>query len=190
MSDPSNPFRLAGWSAYISAIATAVGAVTLVTFFSLGEPFGTINDVSSVIIAVTGILMLLALHKLHSTVSNRWSLTGLVIGIVGLLFSGAVQAMLVLGFISFEETPDASFGFSAYGIALAIHGYLAWVRNVFPRGLTVWGMVAGIGYALVSLGWILGGPDNLLTYAGGAAAVIAYPVWSIWLGRVFLRGRK
>jgi hypothetical protein len=189
MSDQSNLFRVAGWSAYISALATVVGAITLVTFFSLGEPFGTINDVSSVIIAVTGILMLLALHKLHSAVSNAWSLAALVIGAVGLLFSGAVQAMLVLRFIPFEQSLDSSFGFSAYGIAIAIHGYLAWVRNVFPRGLTVWGMVAGIGYVLVSLGFIVGGPDNPMTYAGGAAAVIAYPVWSIWLGRVFLSGR-
>jgi hypothetical protein len=189
MSNQSNLFRLAGWSAYISAIATVVGAITLVIFFSLGEPFGTINDVSSIIIAIMGILVLLALHRLHSAVSNAGSLAALVIGVVGLLFAGAAQTMLVLRLIPFEQTPDSSFGFSAFGVAIAVHGYLAWVRNVFPRGLTVWGMVAGIGYVLVSLAFVLGGPDHPLTYAGGAAAVIAYPVWAIWLGRVFLSGR-
>jgi hypothetical protein len=189
MSD-TTLFRFAGWSAHISAIATVVGAITLVIFFSLGDPFGKINDVSSIIIAVTGIPILLALHKLHSAVSNGGSLAALVIGVVALLFAGAAQTLLVLGFIQFEQSPDATFGFGAFGVAIAMHGYLAWVKNVFPRGLAVWGMAAGIGYVLVALGFILGGPNHPLTYAGGAAAVIAYPVWSLWLGRVFLSGHE
>jgi hypothetical protein len=180
--------RFAGWSAYIAAIATVVGAVTLVIFFSMGEPFGTINDISSIIIAVTGIPILLALHRLHSAVSYPWSLAALVIGVAALLFAGAAQTSLVLGITRFEQSPDSSFGFGVFGVAIAVHGCLAWVRNVFPRALAVWGIVAGVGYALVSLGFILGGPDGPLTYAGGAAAVVAYPVWSIWLGRLFLRG--
>src|SRR5688572_14777149 len=122
-------FRFAGWSAYISAIATVVGAVTLVIFFSLGEPFGTINDVSSIIIAVTGIPILLALHKLHSAVSHGWSLAALVIGVVALLFAGTAQALLVLGFYQFEAAPDSTFGFGAFGVALAVQGYLARLKN-------------------------------------------------------------
>lgn len=173
----------------MSAIATIIGAVTLVIFFSVGDPFGKINDVSSVVIAVTGIPVLLTLHKLHSDVSKGLSLIALVVGVVALLIAGVVQVVFVLGLIQLEQTSAAPYAFSVFGIAIAIFGYLGWVGKSFPRGLTVWGMAAGIGYALVGIGFILGGPNHLLTYIGGAASVIGYPTWAIWLGRQLLSRR-
>lgn len=186
----TNLFRLAGWSAILSAIATIVGAVTLVIFFSLGDPYGKINDVSSIVIAVMGIIVLFALHKLHQTVSYPLSITALTIGVLALLIAGAVQTIFVLGFIRLEQTSTAPYSFSVFGISIAIHGYLAWIARSFPRGLAVWGMIAGLGYALVGLGFILGGPNHPLTYIGGALSVIAYPIWGFWLGRIWLQNAK
>jgi hypothetical protein len=52
------------------------------------------------------------------------------------------------------------------------------------------GIAAGLGYVLVTTGFILGGPNQLLTYIGGALAVIAYPIWAFWLGRSLLQNTK
>jgi hypothetical protein len=41
-------FTYAGWSAYMSATATIITFASAILFFSLGQPFGTINDISSV----------------------------------------------------------------------------------------------------------------------------------------------
>jgi hypothetical protein len=67
---------------------------------------------------------------------------------------------------------------------------LAYANETFLRKLAVWGIAAGIGYVLVTAGFILGGSDHLLTYIGGALAIIAYPVWAFWLGRIWLRNTK
>lgn len=62
--------RYAGWSAYLSTAATIIGFVTLIVFFSVGEPFGTINDISSVILALSLLPLAVALYLL--SVSTPW----------------------------------------------------------------------------------------------------------------------
>ncbi|MEW6029506.1 MAG: hypothetical protein ACOYZ8_10030 [Chloroflexota bacterium] len=183
-------FRLAGWSAILSAIATLAGAVTLVIFFSVGDPYGKINDISSIVIAATGIVVLVALHKLHSTISKRLSFAAIIIGVIALLTAGVVQTIFVLGFIRLEQTSSAPYAFSVFGVSIATYGCLAWFAKILPRGLAILGVTAGLGYALVGLGFVLGGPNHMLTYIGGALSVIAYPVWGFWLGRIWLQNAK
>ena len=42
-----------GWSAYLSAAANILGFITLVAFFAVGDPFGVINDLTTVILALS-----------------------------------------------------------------------------------------------------------------------------------------
>jgi hypothetical protein len=77
--------------------------------------------------------------------------------------------------------------FGVFGISLMMYGYLALADKMLPRRLAWLGIVAGIGYILVITGFILGGDNHPLTYVGGLAAIIGYPTWAIWLGRVFLK---
>ncbi len=181
-------FRLAGWSAYLSAAATIIGAVTLILFFSVGAPFGVINDTVSVVGSLVIIPILYALYSLHRANVPGTSLAALVIGTVAMLVAAGLQTLLVLKIITFEQTavtvPSA---YGVVGLSLVAFNYLAYVNGSFPRKLAVWGIAAGIGYVLVITGFILGGPNHLLTYIGGALAVIAYPIWAFWLGRVWLK---
>jgi hypothetical protein len=186
-----NLFRLAGWSAILSAIATLVGAVTLVIFFSVGEPFGTINDVSSVVIGLTAILILFALYQIHRPSAPTVSLVAFLIGALAMLIAALLQALLVinvLNFGAFGETVTVMFGI--FGASLVTFGWLVYSSGTMPRRLAWAGIAAGIGYVLVNVGFILGGENHPLAYLGGALAVIAYPTWAIWLGRVLLKSNK
>jgi len=53
------PEIAAGWSALLAAVATVVGAITLVLFFTRGEPWGRLNDASSVFLLVRASLSFL-----------------------------------------------------------------------------------------------------------------------------------
>ena len=162
-----NLFRLAGWSAILSAIATIVGAVTLVIFFSVGDPYGKINDVSSVIIGLTV------------------SLIAFLTGAVAMLIAAVLQALLILSGTNFGTIVTVMFG--VFGASLLTFNWLANSNRTLPRALAWTGIAAGLGYVLVTAGFLLGGAYDMLTYIGGAFSVIAYPVWGFWLGRIWLR---
>lgn len=181
-----NLFLLVGWSAIVSAIATIIGAVTLVIFFSVGDPYGKINDVCSVVIGLTAILILFALYQLHRASAPTASLIAFLIGAAAMLIGAALQALLVITGTNFGNI--VTFVFGVYGASLVTFNWLAKSSGSLPRGLSWTGIAAGLGYVLVTAGFILGGPNHLLTYIGGALSVIAYPTWAIWLGRMWLSG--
>lgn len=177
-------FRLAGWSAYLSAAATILGAATLILFFSVGDPFGKINDVCSVVIGLTAILILFTLYQLHRASAPTASLIAFLIGAAAMLIGAGLQALLVVTGTNFGDI--VTFVFGVFGASLVTFNWLANSSGSLPRGLSWTGIVAGLGYVLVTAGFILGGPNHLLTYIGGALSVIAYPIWGFWLGRVWL----
>ncbi|MBI5824136.1 MAG: hypothetical protein HZB18_08930 [Chloroflexi bacterium] len=184
----ANPYRLAGWSGYLSATATIIGAVTLVIFFSIGDPFGKINDVCSVVIGLTAIVILFALYQLHRSAAPTISLIIFLVGALAMLAAAVVQTLLVINGTNFGMIVTISFG--VFGASLIGFGFLTLVNQILPRRLSWWGIAAGIGYVLVITGFILGGENHPLTYLGGLVAVVAYSVWAIWLGRVFLKSNQ
>ena len=180
-----NLFRLAGWSAILSAIATIVGAVTLVIFFNVGNPYGKINDVSNVIIGLTAILILFALYQIHRVSAPTVSLIAFLTGAVAMLIAAVLQALLILSGTNFGTIVTVMFG--VFGASLLTFNWLANSNRTLPRALAWTGIAAGLGYVLVTAGFLLGGPYDMLTYIGGAFSVIAYPDWGFWLGRIWLR---
>ncbi len=182
--DKSSLSRFAGWSAFVSAGATIFGFVTLITFFMVGDPFGIMNDVSSIIIVLTALPVLFALHQLHRSAAPTGSLVALIIGVIAALSAAVFQIIFIVTRKTYGDSVTLSYGI--FGLSLVIYGYLALTDKTLPRGLAWFGIVAGIGYVLVIAGFILGGENHPLTYVGGLAAIIGYPTWAIWLGRQLL----
>jgi hypothetical protein len=181
--------RYVGGSAIVSAIATVVGFVTLIIFFSVGQPWGTINDVSSVILAFSLLPVLLALYTLHCQYAPVIALGVLVIGVLALLVAAVFQILLIFGAIEFQQTavivPTA---FGLFGTALVVYSTLARVHGILSGTLALLGIVAGVSYVLVIVGFILGGQVHPLTAIGGVTAVIIYPIFAVWFGRILLSG--
>lgn len=179
----------AGWSAIVSAIATVVGFVTLVIFFSLGQPWGTFNDVASVILAFSLLPVLLALYYLQRQNAPVVALGVLVIGVLALLVAAVFQLLLIFNVIEFRQTAvvvPAAFGL--FGAALVVYSALARAHGSLPDALALLGIVAGVSYGLVIVGFILGGQEHPLAAIGGVTAVIIYPIFAIWFGRLLLSG--
>ena len=179
--------RFAGWSAYLSAATTIIGFITLILFFSVGQPFGTINDVASIFIAPAILPALFALYRLQRASHPMMSLGALVIGSFSALIAALLQTLFVFKVISGEQSGEiVTIAFGVFGISLAAFNYLVYTNKSFSPQLAIWGIVAGVGYAVVTLGFLLGGQDHPLTYVGGLAAIVAYPVWAIWFGKLLL----
>ena len=75
------PEIVAGWSALVAAIATVIGAVTLVLFFARGEPWGRLNDVSSVVLMLAMIPVALVVGTLESETASTVALPVAALGI-------------------------------------------------------------------------------------------------------------
>ncbi len=181
--------QFTGWCAYIAAGATIFGFVTFVIFFIVGDPFGVMNDIASVVIGLTSIPILIALHNLHKTKYAPLSWATLSIGIVSLIVAVATQTMLVMKIIKYEQTVPATIGFGIFGVSLMLFGYMSYTQSTFTRKVAVWGIFAGLGYFLVVVGFLLGQQNHPLSYVGGLISVIAFPTWAIMLGRHWLKSK-
>jgi hypothetical protein len=183
--------RFTGWSAYLSAAATILGIATLFAFFALGEPFGTLNDIFSIVIAFTMIVILLKLHRLHRLSASVVSRIILIIGTIAMLVAIVFQTLLILRIIEFAQTAFiVPLTFGVFGAALVVYSSLSLTGPSLPRGLSALGIIAGAGYGLVITGFILNSEgEHPLSLIGGLITVIGYPIWAIWFGRLLLSGR-
>jgi hypothetical protein len=185
----SELYRYAAWSTFLSAIMTILGLVTLMIFFTLGEPWGTLNDITSVILALSIIPVLLILHRLHRHDAPNISLVTLVIGVIAMIVAAVFQTLLIIKVIAFAQTAVVvPVAFGVFGASLMIYGYLARANESLPSILALLSIIAGAGYVLVILGFIIGGQEHPLTVIGGLTALICYPIWAIWFGRIILSG--
>jgi hypothetical protein len=183
----------------VARVALTVGAVALVSvaslalFFTVGRPFGAINDAT---IGLVGVL-----SGLLAVVSNRRAVAGLpVIGtiatgaaVVGGVIVVAGSALVIsqtTGFLLAGLVESA--GFALIGLWLIALNRSAATASSWPRRLTSLGIAAGITMAigLILVPGIAMGLDNMDTapgwvwigFLGWLGIFVLYPIWSIWLG--------
>jgi hypothetical protein len=178
--------RIVGWSAYISAVATILTLLTGILFFTIGQPFGSIEDFVSVLQVVFMIPIAIGLYRLSLSAPNSVSLFAAVVGIVGMLIAAVGQGLLVLNLIDYPTSMKFFPGAVTIGIWLLVVCYLARANGYFPHGLVWAGFVAGAGYLVTVAGFLWGGQESPVFYLGSLALGIVYPVWAIWLGWLLL----
>ena len=185
----SQLLSLVAWAAYLSAGATILTFITGILFFTVGKPFGTINDAASVFQMLFMVPVAVALYQILRPIATIPSVLAVTFGVTGMSDAAVLQALLVFRVVEYEQTiREVLIGGGLVGIWLALVGALALVGGVLPAGLAWLGIVAGMGYLLLVAGFWLGGEGHPLFLAGSLVAVIGYSVWAIWLGRVFSLG--
>ena len=179
-----------GWAALLSAVATIATLITGILFFSLGGPFGKINDIASVFQVVLTVPVAVALYLLSRPNAAGLALLALAIGVISLGTVGVLQALLVFGAVTFEQTiREVLTAGGAIGLWLILGNVLALGAKILAVGLGTLGIVAGVSYILPAVGYRKGGQSHPLFYAGSFLALVGYSIWATWLGRLLLTGR-
>jgi hypothetical protein len=177
------------WVAYGSAVATGITFVTGILFFTVGQPFGTIQDAASALQVFLMLPVQLVLYSSFQSYAPALSLLATVVGMIGVLVASLLQVLLVFRVVHFERTIGTVLAAGgALGVWLVVMNGLALAGGAYPDGLAWSGIIAGGGYLLLVIGFWLGGQRHPLFWGGSLAAVAGYAVWAIWLGRVLGSG--
>jgi len=196
--------HISGWSALINGILGLIGAGFLMTFFMAGEPFGTLNDLTSLLWVLAFLPVVWLFYRLGTDAHKSISIIALGVGVVGLIAVFVLQSLLVLKVITiWQQTYYITAAYGAIGIWIVIVSQIGRMENFISPALAGFGIVLGVGWVLATLCvWIGGFPPaesvssmsdmsqfNIITIIGVSLIFLGYfiqPFWAIWLGRYIL----
>lgn len=171
----------------------------IILFFSVGQPFGTLNDICNGLAAILAVALACLLYFAHRTQSPSFSLIALVFACAGLVLVGVGTILVLTGKAGwFLAGLYVSAGNALIGLWLVGLNVTALQGNPWPHGLAVLGLVAGafmlLGLAvfpgifsgvdsMASASWLV----NYVGQVGWLGAFLLFPIWSVLLGRFLLK---
>jgi hypothetical protein len=154
-----------------------------ILFFTIGKPFGQINDIVSIFQVLFMIPLAILFVQIQPVYPLALRLITAAIGVSGMLVSAFSQSLLVLGRIDFQESTRFFPAGGAIGIWLILVGFILNSTEAFPN-LMVWiGIFAGIGYLLTVIGFWHKEQESIVFVIGAMILGVSYPIWAIWLGK-------
>ena len=196
---PNNfPSQTIGWIAIAVGALTFIGLVFLVLLFTVGQPFGTLNDAFIAIAAILGGVLAWMLYPVHHTQSPSLSLLALVAAFLGALVVTVGAAIVISGVKGWYLAGLYMMtGNGLIGLWLLALNYSSRHSFAWPHGLVLLGLVAGavmvVGF--LTIPGILNGIDAWdsapwivnIGQAGALGWMVLYPIWCVRLGRILLR---
>ncbi|MCI0585046.1 MAG: hypothetical protein L0227_19500 [Chloroflexi bacterium] len=181
--------QLAGWSAIVAAVATVVGAVFLGLFFSRGQPWGTWNDVASIVLMLATIPVAVVIAIIEAEQVGPFALIAAVIGIAGMLAAAASQALLVARVRTYDRLLPWTLGAGAVvGVWYVLAGIPALTRGL-PTGMGIVMILSGLGFIAVSYGFARGGERDPAAALGFAVLGMGSTVFLAYMGLFLLSGK-
>jgi hypothetical protein len=202
----SSNMPLVGWTAIAGGIISLIGFVSLVIFFVVGEPFGTLNDLLAIPVAFLMLPLVFALYRLNATTHPAVSLTAAIAGMVGFIATAAGSVLLVSGRITFAQSLYTGIGgFGLIGLWVLLNSTVGLKTNHLPTGLAWMGILLGITPSLALLfvprveviarslesmaGQSAGfqmSPFLIAAFVLGGLSYAVMPAWFILTGRFFV----
>jgi hypothetical protein len=195
--------RNLGWAVLANGIVGAIGALLLVLLFVVGEPFGTLNDITSLPWCLA--LMLFALLYYQYAGDRRpLHLVTVSAALLGLAALFVLQLLLILKLITiWQQGPYITAAYGLIGLWMVIIGASVRRQGDVPPALGTLGILIGFMWlAAMVLVYAGGFPAaegvssitdmphvDMLTLVGYVFIFLGYfvePVWAIWLGGVLL----
>jgi hypothetical protein len=200
MTTGSIPTVAAGWAAMATGVLGLLALILIILFFTLGQPFGTLNDIFIGLTALSSVALAWLLLPQFSAQSPVLSWVALVLATAGALVVATGSVLVVFGITGwylaglYMAAGNALIGLWLLGLILSVRQNVAW-----PHGLVLFGLITAI---LMALGlatvpgifrridaW--GDAPWYVNYVGQVGALgwlVLYPIWCVWLGRILMPG--
>ena len=191
-------FMTTGWVAVAAGIAGLLGLAFIALFFTVGQPFGTLNDIFIGLTAILSMVLAWKLYPWHHTQSLILSQVGLVLALIGgvVVLTGSVFAIFRISGWYLAGLYMAA-GNGLIGLWLLALCYSALDANIFPRSLVILGLISGVilMLGLVAIPGIFRGLDlkdytmtafNAVWWTASLGYLALYPAWSVLIGRSLL----
>lgn len=186
-----------GRMAITTGFVYILAAVLLILFFTVGQPFGTLNDIFNGLAGISSGILAWMLYTEHSAASPSLFRVGIVlawIGVISVVIGSALVISQITGWVLAGLYSSA--GSALIGFWVLAFNYSMMKNDLLNRNLNTWGLVAGalMVTGLFVLPGIFSGFDSETTvpwylYVAGLGALggIIYIIWCIRLGRALLR---
>jgi len=187
-----------GSVAIATGIAGLLGLVFIILFFTVGKPFGTLNDY---MIGVTAVMSAILVWMVFLQLPELTKPTSLTLAVVASLgsFMVVVGSVLVISRITgwYRAGLYMAAGNALIGLWLIGLSWSALGGGLLPNSLAIFGLVSGIILALglAAIPGIFQGLDpekysmsitNVLWGASALGWLVLFPIWCILLGRLLL----
>ena len=179
--------RRAVLAAYVAAAGGLAATLTIILFFWIGQPWGTLNDIALLVMTAAIPVLMLAFWELGGLTPTPLALAAQVSGWVAVIVWCVIHALFIGGVVEIDYEQAATGALAIESVALIVIGLWIAGANLLAgpwlNAVRWFGLAAGLGFVLLPLGMLLGGLDHPLTYAGGVGYSIVFPVWSFLIGR-------
>lgn len=180
---------LAGLSALVAAVATVVGAVTLILFFAKGGTWGLLNDLASIVLMLATIPVALAIAGATATRVD-WAAGAAAVGLVGMLGAIVAQGLLVTRRFTYQRLLPWTLGFGAVvGVWYLLIGLGGITSPLFDNdliGLNELAIASGVSFIALGYGFLRGNERHPLSIVGGIVLLIASTWFFTWIGQSFM----
>lgn len=187
-----------GWAAIATGIAGLLALVFIILLFTVGQPFGTLNDICIGIAAIlSGVLAWMLFPQVHRQLPLL-SQVALVVALAGALIVTIGSVLVIFGIKGWYLAGlYMAVGNALIGLWLLGLNVSARQGDFWSNGLVISGMVIGVIMllGLAAIPGIFRGIDawesapwyiNYVGWAGALGWLVLYPAWCIWLGRTLL----
>ena len=185
--------RRASRSATVVGVAGLAALVLIGLFFSIGQPFGTLNDLALLVMTLALGPVMLGFYELGGRTPLVPARLALGSSLGAIAFWSIAQAAMIAGLVSFDYGNPATGAFGVEAVMVILIG--GWLIGApllagpwLPAPLRWFGAGCGVGFVVFGIGQLLGGAYHPLTILGGLGYQIAFPIWALLIGR--LLGRR
>jgi len=187
-----------GWVAIATGVIGVLALALIILFFSVGQPFGTLNDICIGLTAILSAVLAWVIYPQYHAQSPFLSRVTIIVALAGALVVAVGSVLVVFKITSWYLAGlYMAAGNALIGVWLLGLNYSAQHSRIWPQSLIVFGLVvAGIMMlGLAATPGIFSRIDawdaapwyvNYVGQAGALGYLVVYPVWCILLGRFLL----
>jgi hypothetical protein len=201
--------RYASWAAYTVGLMSILGFVSLILFFAIEAPqiptnptgfhiWGPLSDIAGPLTMLPLLIVIFALHQMERRRAPMLNRVATLIGVIGAVAVTLLQTLLIIKVLSFEqEIGPVVLATALVGVWQIIAGHLGRVQQILPARLAWLGIAVGLAQAAYPVVFPMVGGASFYENIGAnyllliitiiifLTSYIGFPVWAIWLGRVW-----